>query len=310
MKHDNTNSIIIIAYYFNEDYTKVMDANYKIIKGSVIQMVICRVGINKNSKANIDICLPENKNYNSDKKALHYIQACVGASFWSKAEWIDIPRPDELVKILPPINEKGSYTFSRKQRIEEMPLNITKLKIWPYFCYPTDGNNIEIIKRDGKPITFEISLPAEIQSFSLKVNTFFHNIFNNNQLSLQVSYSITIKSLKNMIIEKIDRECIKDNTHSWTRWTVNLFDDKYSRLCDDISNEDDLELRDCLKTGSGMTINVVINRISLDGFPKTDDIRWPPVTSLNDEVIYFVSAGFQGYGTISYTGYLYHLLIC
>ena len=178
MKYDNTNSIIIIAYYFNEDYTKVIDSNYKIIKGSVIQMVICRVGINKNSKANIDICLPENKNYNSDKKPLHYIQACVGASFWSKAEWIDIPPlSDELGGILPPINEKGSYTFNRKQRIEEMPLNITKLKISPYFCYPTDGNNIEIIKKDGKPITFEISLPTEIQSFSLKLNTFFHNSF-------------------------------------------------------------------------------------------------------------------------------------
>jgi hypothetical protein len=85
----------------------------------------------------------------------------------------------------------------------------------------------------------------------------------------------------------------------------------------DISNEDNIKLRDCLK--HGMTINVVINRISLDGFPKTDDIRWPPVppvstttstataksitagggtgeagVSSNDEVIYFVSAGFQG----------------
>jgi hypothetical protein len=269
-------------------------------------MVICRVFITIYDKFDIDICWPENKNYqnNGDKKALHYIQAALITSgkMWNTAEWSNIP-PLSTTLTKTPINEKGSYTFNCKQRIADMPLNIGKLKIWPYFCYPTDGNNNEEIKKDGKPITFEISLTQGIQAgpFNLNVNTFFHNSLDKNQLCLkEVSCTSTLKELKNMIIEKIE-DLDKDTTYTWTPWTVNLFNERYSRLCDDISNEDNVKLRDCLK--HGMTINVVINRISLDGFPKIDDIRWPPTAAsksitagggTGDEVIYFVSAGFQG----------------
>lgn len=311
------------AYYFNEDY-KIMNSNDKIIKGKIIQLVICRVSINMNNNLNIDICWPSSsKNQDNDKKAVHYIQAGVGATFWNKAEWFEVSKSSDASELIPPISEKGSYKFSNKQRIEDLPLNVSKLKIWPNYCSISDSNdsNESTTKKNVKPLVFEICpLPREIQTFSLKVNTFFHNSLNNNQLSLQVSFTNTIKVLKNEVMKhiKIIETDETDKNHSWTGWTLNIFDEYYSTVYD----EDHLELRDCLK--SDMTINVVINRISLDGFPKIDDIRWPPISTdktksmtttsvtgeafnstptSSDEVVYFVSAGYQGNYVNSYTGW-------
>ena len=154
------------------------------------------------------------------------------------------------------------------------------------------------MKKDENPV--EVAQEKKVESFNLNVSTFFHNSAKNNQLCLkEVSCTSTIKALKEIVLTHIETECEVDATNSWTPWTLNLFDEKYSTLY-----KDNVELRGCLK--DGMTINVVINRISLDVFPKIDDIRWPPVTSLNDEVIYFVSAGFGGRVYNTYTGYLHH----